>query len=92
VFPTGGEMPLEVFGTFLYTRFGDIAVKPGEHDINGTLRGVIPPYARTLVFSYTARNGKAGTGTFQLSDDGQSITGSIENSDGKFTWNGERAK
>jgi hypothetical protein len=89
--PIGGEMPLEVVGAFTYNRFGDIAVKPGEHDNNGSLRGVVAPYARTLVFSYAQRNGSAGSGAFTLSDDGQSITGSIENSDGKSAWTGTRA-
>lgn len=90
--PSGIEVPLEVVGTFLYNRFGDIAVKPGEHSNNGNLRGVIAPYARTLVFTYVQHNGSAGSGSFMLSDDGQSITGSIENSGGKSTWNGTRAK
>ncbi len=88
--PSGIEVPLEVVGTFLYNRFGDIAVKPGEHSNNGNLRGVIAPYARTLVFTYVQHNGSAGSGSFMLSDDGQSITGSIENSGGKSTWNGTR--
>jgi hypothetical protein len=89
---TGVEAPLEVVGNFIYERFGDIAVKPGENGNNGSLRGVVAPYGRTLVFSYVQRDGWAGGGAFTLSDDGQSITGSIENSDGKSAWNGTRAK
>lgn len=88
----GVEGPLEVVGAFTFSRFGDLAADAGQNDLNGTLRGVVAPHARTLVFGYFLHNGKSGSGNFTLSDDGQSITGSIENSDGKSTWNGTRAK
>jgi hypothetical protein len=88
----GGEGPLEVVGAFTFSRFGDLAADAGQNDINGTLRGVVGPHARTLVFSYHQRNGRSGGGNFTLSNDGNSITGMLENSEGKSTWNGTRAK
>jgi hypothetical protein len=79
------NQPIPVTGQFINQQ--------GAHDYDGTLQGVIRPYSRTLEYSYVQKNGAAGTGTFTLSNDGNSITGSGKGSDGtSFTWNGTRAK
>ena len=87
IIPAAGrilEVPLQVAGYFVNLQ--------DAHDYDGTLQGTIPPNSRTLFYSYTQKNGAAGSGTFTLSNDGNAITGEGTSSDGqKFTWNGRRA-
>ncbi len=78
------EVELRVVGHFVNLQ--------DAHDYDGTLQGTIPPTSRTLFYSYTQKNGAAGSGTFTLSPDGNALTGEGTASDGtKFTWNGTRA-
>ncbi len=81
---SGQELPLTVTGQFVNLQ--------DAHDYDGALQGTIPPNSRTLIYSYTQKNGASGTGTFTLSLDGNLLTGEGTTGDGvKFTWNGRRA-
>ena len=84
VFGNGQVVAIPVTGQFVNT--------DGAHDYDGSLQGTIPPYTRQLHYTYTQTNGAVGTGVFQLSNDGNAITGEGTTGDGtKFTWNGTRA-
>ena len=77
------SIPMQVGGSFTNT--------DGAHDYDGTISGVVQANSRQLVYGFSQKNGQGGSGSFTLSDDGNSLTGEGVENGTRFTWNGQRA-
>ena len=75
-----------------FTIIGTFTELNGNPQYNGTLLGDVSADKKSFNYRYSQKNGSHGSGSFNLSDDGQSLTGTVtpDNDNTIYTWEGTK--